>query len=505
MEHLSVLIVGGGVAGLHTAMRLDEAGQKSIKLFESRPEVGGRIQTTRDENGKPLFNNFAWRIQNTNITMLALVKELGVEIRLQVTPTYAEKPPSSLKSGKPLQKPSKGVDPTPKGRAPLSAYATQSLTSTTTADKQDRESGYAGHSSLISFPNETTATKYYVVSNGMNEIVHKLAERLPQGVVHTNHRCKDVKKLTDGRYQVDIVVRTVLPGKKDTYKMVSYTCDTLVLAVPPRSLRGFTVAKEGGLLPVLSAVNESRLMHIYAWSSSKNAPDRSDVKDRIYEGFEDSILQQVVSGDYGPNGVFQAAYASGRFERVWRELQFQGPDIVKNEVEKQLAMIDLPRLKNIEIDKVQICTGVVHHWQQEAHVNGKTKEDLMNMAVYPSPVRLPRLYLIGEAFSSKQAWTEGALLTSMLAVEHIKNNPLTSASKYAQPIKKKRRKKGGNQMVYNGIVVDVSQWYKRHPGGFGPISGHGNEDISELFDNYHAGWTAPLATLFGLQSGVVEE
>jgi cytochrome b involved in lipid metabolism len=501
MQHLSVLIVGGGVAGLHTAMRLDESGVKSVKLFESRPEVGGRIQTTRDENGKPLFNNFAWRIENTNVNMLALVKELGVEIRLQVTPTDAEKPPSSLKSGKPLQKPSKGVDPTPKGRAPLSAYATQSLTSTTTADKQDRESGYAGHSSLISFPGETTATKYYVVSNGMNEIVHKLAERLPQGVVNTNQRCKDVKKLADGKYQVDIVVRT--PGK-ETYKMVSYTCDTLVLAAPPRSLRGFTVAKEG-LLPVLSAVDESRLMHIYAWSSSENVPDRSDVKDRIYEGFEDSILQQVVSGDYGPNGVFQAAYACGRFERVWRELQFQGPDIVKKEVEKQLAMIDLPRLKGIEIDKVQICTGIVHHWQQEAHVNGKTKEELMTMAVYPSPIQLPRLHLIGEAFSSKHAWTEGALLTSILAVDYIKNKKLTSVSKFAQPIKKHRRKKNGNEMVYNGLVVDISQWRDRHPGGFGPISGHGNEDITELFDNYHAGWTAPLATIFGLQSGVVEE
>lgn len=129
----------------------------------------------------------------------------------------------------------------------------------------------------------------------------------------------------------------------------------------------------------------------------------------------------------------------------------------------------------------------------------------MAMAVYPSPVRLPRLHLIGEAFSSQNGWTEGALLTSMAAVEHIKNNPLTSASKYAQPIKKKGRKKGGNQMVYDGIMVDVSQWRKRHPGGMGPIFGHGNEDITELFDNFHGGWTAPLATLFGLQCGLEDK
>jgi hypothetical protein len=190
---------------------------------------------------------------------------------------------------------------------------------------------------------------------------------------------------------------------------------------------------------------------------------------------------------------------------VWRELQFQGPEVVKAEVDKQLAKIDLPRLKGVEIDQVQICSGFVHRWQLEAHLNGKTKEELMAMAVYPSPVQLPRLHLIGEAFSSQQGWTEGALLTSMQAVEHITKHPLASASKHAQPIKAAERKKGGDQMIYKGIVVDVSEWRDRHPGGFGPIFGHGNEDISELFDNFHAGWPAPLATLFGLQCGVEEK
>lgn len=42
----------------------------------------------------------------------------------------------------------------------------------------------------------------------------------------------------------------------------------------------------------------------------------------IYKSVPDSILQQIVSGDYG-NSIFQAAYACDRFERVWRELQYQ--------------------------------------------------------------------------------------------------------------------------------------------------------------------------------------
>lgn len=58
-------------------------------------------------------------------------------------------------------------------------------------------------------------------------------------------------------------------------------------------------------------------------------------------------------------------------------------------------------------------------------------------------------------------------------------------------------------MAYNGLVVDVSQWGARHPGGMGPIKGHMGEDITDLFDNFHGGWPAPLATIFGLQCGTV--
>jgi cytochrome b involved in lipid metabolism len=60
-------------------------------------------------------------------------------------------------------------------------------------------------------------------------------------------------------------------------------------------------------------------------------------------------------------------------------------------------------------------------------------------------------------------------------------------------------------MTYKGLVVDVNDWFARHPGGVGPIKGHAGEDISDLFDHFHGGWPAPLATLFGLQIGIVED
>lgn len=66
--------IGGGIAGLYAALRLIEAGTKDVVLYESRRSLGGRVQTTRNDKGEPLFNDFAWRVGETNERMLALAK-----------------------------------------------------------------------------------------------------------------------------------------------------------------------------------------------------------------------------------------------------------------------------------------------------------------------------------------------------------------------------------------------------------------------------------------------
>jgi hypothetical protein len=78
------------------------------------------------------------------------------------------------------------------------------------------------------------------------------------------------------------------------------------------------------MLPALFAVHERRLGHCYVRCAegTPGVPDTSDGPDRIYRMLPESILQQIISGDYGKGagaGFFQAAYACDRFERVVRE------------------------------------------------------------------------------------------------------------------------------------------------------------------------------------------
>ena len=279
------------------------------------------------------------------------------------------------------------------------------------------------------------------------------------------------------------------------------------------------------MLPALYSVHERRGGHVYAKCAdgTANVPDRSDGPDRIYRQLADSVLQQVISGDYGGR-VFQAAYATDRFERVWRELQYQGPKIVMEEVKDQLDRIgDLEKPPEGwgAISEIYIRLLFVHRWQIEAHVMGKNKEELSMQAITPNPARLPGLFLVGEAFSPHQGWTEGALWTAKEAANimiqarkssgaYEYNNSMLSkhSAKLGLTTDKDNKITGGptpSVMVYRGLVIDVSDWVERHPGGPGMIKGHKGEDVSELFDNFHPGWPAPLATLFGLQVGTTDD
>ncbi|CAB9498064.1 amine oxidase [Seminavis robusta] len=499
--HLPVVVVGGGMGGLYTAHQLlNKYNFKSedIVVLEARRGVGGRLVTTTHDvtNGQTpevKFNDFAWRIGETNTMMLQLAKDFGVELVEQFTPPAdASKKESHEFDTKPRTE----------NKAPLSTYSAAALESTTLADLQDRESGYAGRTAQIAFPGESHGSKHWFAPKGLNAFPRAVLETLPEGMVKTYHRAADVEKQEDGTYKV-----TVMHSHGYDFTEKHYICEQVVLAVPPFQARTFSVAKD--MQPALFAVYERRLGHIYVQCKpgTVKVPDASTGPDRIYKMIPDNILQQIVSGDYGHN-VFQAGYACDRFERVWRELQFQGNDVVNQEVRKQLAKISGvdPALGD-QIEQAFVRILFVHRWQVEAHVNGKTKEELSLQAITPNPVRLPGLYLVGEAFSSQQGWTEGAVMTASKAAEFIgqhksERNVMVpeGVSPYNMPCKVDE-----TSMVYRDLVLEASTFAGIHPGGAGPINWMKGHDVTNMFENYHKGWPNPLATIFGIQKGSLKQ
>lgn len=138
------------MGGLYTAHQLlKNSDIKDVVVLEARRSVGGRVVTSMEESdSKPKFNDFAWRIGETNTMMLEIAKEFGVELVEQFTP------PQEAKHGG-----SWDTSPRAENRPPLSTFSAASLDSTAAADLQDRESGYAGRTAQITFPGETHGAK----------------------------------------------------------------------------------------------------------------------------------------------------------------------------------------------------------------------------------------------------------------------------------------------------------------------------------------------------------
>ena len=67
------IIVGGGIAGLNTALKLCDTKNK-ILLLERNPELGGRLQTFKDKDKGILYEEGGARFHKGHKNLFELIK-----------------------------------------------------------------------------------------------------------------------------------------------------------------------------------------------------------------------------------------------------------------------------------------------------------------------------------------------------------------------------------------------------------------------------------------------
>jgi protoporphyrinogen oxidase len=83
-QHCDVAVVGAGLAGLTTALRLTEAGHR-VEVFERYPRPGGLARVM--EVGGELLEAFYHHLFTSDTSYLALAEELGVADRIEWLPS----------------------------------------------------------------------------------------------------------------------------------------------------------------------------------------------------------------------------------------------------------------------------------------------------------------------------------------------------------------------------------------------------------------------------------
>lgn len=480
-ERADVVVIGAGVAGLTIASELRRLrrGIEKVVVLEARERVGGRVLSVK-EKGAMLYESGAWRVASSHKRVLAMFERERVTLR-------------------PLR--TDGEDAMPEaGVRGLSIWGSNALRSgdPSAADRADLATGYADETMAAAgtAPYLTDAKHFYCADAGFSTVMERLAAK-----------CEDVRK---GRTVTDLEKlekQDSAQGAKPNYR-VSYTereestnrktrpicersiiCSAVFICVPPRCCKLWQAMRDHAM-PLLCAVRSESLCHIYIDSASgKENHSPSWARRPFHEkGNPQSLLGQTLTDQYG-NRFLQASYSSGRLARFWNNLRLSWPgsyiDYINSELWRTLGLV-LPSLR-FESVKHHFWQEAFHMWVPASHFD---LEKNVKNAITPNSVKLPQVFYCGEAFSSLQAWMEGALQTTELAL-----------AAYINAQTPPTRSKGENEMNMDGRLLDVSLWKKVHPGSEAAIQNHmHDQDAYSVFKHINHSEFA-YATIYNLQVG----
>lgn len=413
-----ITIVGGGIAGLYFALRAVRSPHPpQIRILEASNRLGGLIHTIYDRDGLQ-YEAGAGRFNKYHKKLIALLKHYKLTIK-----TIAH----TSKTFRPLFRPVPSAD-FAKDLQFVLAYSAR-LTTTVLQQMTFEELcvrvigsektraliasfGYNAefqianaHTSLALFREDfNTTTSYHVCVEGLSELVARIeADLVSKGVVIEKGTC--VKAIRGGDrggyhrgYQLILKDGTTLKT------------DRLVLAIPKSALLAFDwfSAPQKSLFESVEGVN---LHRIYAKYASAVPP--------IGRTTTDLHLRQVIPIN-SENGLVMVSYSDTSDADFWKAKRAR-PAGLKAEIERQLGLV-FPEIvfPQMEWLRSYFWKTAVHCWR--AGVNPtKTRKAIERIH--------PNLHIIGESYSMRQGWIEGALESANRAVQNYNKDIKTQKQK----------------------------------------------------------------------------
>jgi monoamine oxidase len=363
------IVIGGGIAGIYVAMHL-----KNVLLLEASDYWGGRIHTHvnphyecgagRYHGDHKMINSL---VKMFNLTAIQLGKSDFRNIGMDVLPDAD----SVLKKHLPVE------SALGKKHQSFSDHCAETLPPATLSLLKDMY-GYTSEFDMNAHSSRKILKQvlrghFYVVKEGLGELVNRMVEKVPQ------------KKLNERVVSVDREGTTF----KVTTLMSSYECKNVIFAVPAAQLAPFH------LIPPLaqSCVRANNLFRVYA---QYEEPWAENVKSFTTSSF----LRHVIP--ISPTLVM-VTYTEGADSMVY----FDGAKVMD---EAKLSTKIHHELRRF-FPNIPTPTKIfVHYWPVGDHIwlPGFDADAIGRTMLNPAD----RVYVCGEAFSQIQSWIEGALQTA---------------------------------------------------------------------------------------------
>ena len=493
---LKVCIIGGGVAGLSLADKLfddtsDGATTNKYTVVEASRQPGGRVRSVYDEvcvdggykaTKTLMYEAGPWRIPSNHTRAIAFFLKYGATL---VQGSSRPTPP-------PKTKQDQSSSQTPTTSSLTSWQSTCLDRGASEADREDLLTGYAGQTHSAYMPYHTNAPGYVQAVEGFEEILKRVHERTSTRIkFHFNTRVINLRRNeSNTAYEVHCCRRT----EGNVFDTMVMESDIVFVCVPPG------IWKDWDLLhtfarSVSSSVEAGTLHHIYVDTGTRMPPTGLHV-------FNNDLGQSVAS-QYHWSPWWQISYSSGRIAHMWNSLALADPPRFILRMRKEIARV--LGLRHVYRDELLIKR---HFWPVAYHswkaVPGFQLDHAVGQSIELNPFCLPGVFCAGEAFSSFQAWMEGAIQTAEKAYDrykmYIRNGELfhvenshssmsmssTTTTTITTPIHLQTTTATSpiREVVFvEGRPIDITKFKFVHPGTPQALTGHIGESIDNLLDH----------------------
>lgn len=393
-----LIIIGGGISGLHCAYRLQH--KYKILILEKEPCLGGRIKTV-DFDGHNIEAG-AGRLNQTHNLYHSLLHELKVTtVKIPGNVTYIEKGiyyeddafvilDSVISASRKMK------------IETLQQYTFIDYAKTILSNEQiSFVKGSFGYYEQLIKMNAYDAIKlfdkgmhtknhFFIVKNGMSQVIERLQEKL-------NNTCKIKCNTIVKNIKYNNNIFTIETSQKKKFE--SHHC---ICAIPKLAMEKIPFFSD--LKPKMKSIGVKILCRIYAKF------EKEDIWfDKLPKSTVNNEIRYIIPIDK-ENGVIMISYTDSIYARYWASLpEYAVIPTLQKKIKEALG-IDIPKPKIVKAFYWETGTA---YWKPK--YDSRTLYDAIQKPYSDIP-----LYICGENFSQTQGWVEGALESSRDVVERLK-------------------------------------------------------------------------------------
>jgi glycine/D-amino acid oxidase-like deaminating enzyme len=408
------IIVGGGISGLYCAKALYEKYRdtKSILVLDDRKYFGGRLIT----HYHPQYEIGGARFHENHTLLMSLIKEYNIDISkisskvVYIHKTRQDKTIYYNDANKTFDLIMSNIIQKAKSipKKDMIQYTTKELIdklcqSTELSRKIINIFGYSSefctmnaYDALNQFQSEFVEKQYYVLNDGFSNFINIMVKDLKRkGVVMKGEsNVHDVKR-EHGHYCV-----CVSKTNTNSNLTLEYTTHKVIFATKAHQLKSFKILKP--IHRTLSCISGQPLLRIYAKFPKLKRYGNMPWFHEFPRITTNSFLRHIIPIN-PENGLIMISYTDGNDIKPFMKNKWtlKSDEEIKDLIIKELKVLfpDL-LISSPPYFKCHLWTIGAHYWR-------KNCDSTKILSFVRNP--LENIYVVGEAFSHKQAWIEGSL------------------------------------------------------------------------------------------------